>query len=252
MTPTGRRSRAAAESLLALDSPLGLSLAPPRARRRFGDASSDVRRSFRRLLALAGDESDVGLLAKALAEHPTDAEAVGWSGASELLELLVGLFESDHALSIQARAHRCSRDPPDCRARTLGVRVRGGSAASPPWIGGRWSPLAGEASRPGKSTASAGPSPRRRRWTSSSAMARPARSARPALSSSSLVEWRSGSRRSHAWVAAQVASLGEARARLPTERGARFARPRRVAGPATRLTIRRVGQLSREGEAPTR
>jgi Arc/MetJ family transcription regulator len=87
---------AAAESLLALGDPAGLAYVRGEleAESASPSLSDDVRVAFVRLLALAGDASDLELFFRSVEPSPRDAVAVGWFGHPDLVDWLIGSLET--------------------------------------------------------------------------------------------------------------------------------------------------------------
>jgi hypothetical protein len=94
--PSDALAVAVAEALLTLGDPSGLSLV----RRRLEAESAaptladDVRVSYLRLLALAGDASDRDLFVRSLSPTPRDADAGGWFGHPDVVDWLLSSLEA--------------------------------------------------------------------------------------------------------------------------------------------------------------
>lgn len=87
---------AAAESLVALGDPAGLAFVRGEleAESTAPALSDEARVAFVRLLALAGDASDLELFFRSLEPSPRDAVAVGWYGHPDLVEWLIGSLDT--------------------------------------------------------------------------------------------------------------------------------------------------------------
>lgn len=87
---------AAAESLITLGDPAGLAFVRGEleAESTAPQLLDDARVAYLRLLALAGDSSDLELFFRSLEPSPRDAAAVGWYGHPDLVDWLVGSLET--------------------------------------------------------------------------------------------------------------------------------------------------------------
>ncbi len=74
-----------------------------------GTLSRPARERAVLMLAIIGERSDVELLLAVLANHPTDAGAVGWHGHATLISPLLALLEDDRATVRQGAARSLHR-----------------------------------------------------------------------------------------------------------------------------------------------